>query len=256
MTSSDGPGARVPLAKLLPLGLGQIALVNSASAWVAWRWGGELAIVASVLLGALSAVGVVRWGGAVIGAAVLAGLSASGTALGVDGYSAGASGDHVRGISVADAPRFPSASTFRFVDGRVRSDLKGFYEVRTQHRSGISDVQVYHVAPLVPDGWTPTQPVPAWAVSGLDTEYSRVWREPRRGGVVDHGSSREFHAKARDQAERAYGLASASNAPLIRWVSDPEGDLRSDLVLVAWIVGIAIASWCLGMPLIRRARKV
>jgi hypothetical protein len=72
----------------------------------------------------------------------------------------------VEDISVRDAPKYPQACWFRFRDGTVRHRFLG--EVIIETREGKDKRQAfraYRVYPVVPEGWTPEEPVTVWSTT-------------------------------------------------------------------------------------------
>lgn len=130
----------------------------------------------------------------------------------------GGNGDTVSGIKVVDAPKYTSETVFYFLDGKVKKDYIG-YEPIMGRRYKVGDA---YVAPIVPDDWKPTDPVPAWAYS----EYRDpdAWDRQFRGGIREQYD--EVKDDAVKDAETSYHIHSAENAPILVWTNKPELELN------------------------------
>jgi hypothetical protein len=69
------------------------------------------------------------------------------------------------GLSVRDAPEASEACWFRFRDGTVRWEFLGTVTVESKDSKGRRRWNTYHVYPVVPEGWTPEEPVTVWSTT-------------------------------------------------------------------------------------------
>ena len=143
----------------------------------------------------------------------------------------------VRGVR-PDAPATRMAEAgraglVRLTSAELRTELTGQQtRTTTNLRNQTRYTQSWSVTPLVPAGWTPGQPVPAWAVfEGAPTAWdTRMAAVPLHVG--NYGSSgwrsRGHYLGVVRAAERAHGLSSAPDAPLFLLVDSLDGELRRE----------------------------
>ena len=187
-------------------------------------------------------------------------------AYGLADYVALARGQHASGISAAAAPGYADVVGFDFSDSVVQIKYATTYRSATRDRkSGRVSYFYYHIAPLTGSGWTPADPVPAWA--GCGQQYIGLcdeWYRAYRGGVVAETSDRAGLRVAADQALAQHRLSEAPGAPLLRRVASvAQGQRQRAQVLLAaplaayllWAIPIAIyALWECGAELWQSAR--
>jgi hypothetical protein len=171
-------------------------------------------------------------------------LFLSGSGLMISSVAELSGGQHVRGISVAQAPEFPQATLFVFRDGHVEADLVAEY-VTNSADSTVHDF----AAPLVPEGWTREQPVPAWAVSTVSPQAD--WRQPLRGAL---GSPAPAALEAVRSAEEKQHLQSAPHAPALRWLADPDADIERQRRM-AWLLALGAHGIWLGLASVGRLAR-
>ncbi len=148
---------------------------------------------------------------------------------------------------VSQASRAWWATGFRLTDATLRTDLKVSQFMttpRSKSRGGGGGRAVtYTVAPVVPAGWTPSDPVHFWVVGQSGMNAQPDWSQPSTSGV------RLNQDDLRDQAIEAIaqktGLVSADTRILLRGTPDPEKELRSAWLLLGLIIGIAAIAWTL-----------
>lgn len=180
---------------------------------------GTAAAIVGVLVvgGALLLLLIRRFGNSLIAAAFLAGICGSGLGYEVSEATrlrAGRSMD----IGVAEAPQHPEATLFRFRDGHVLTGFTAQYERVTRSKTSTQRT-TYFVAPLVPEGWTVGQPVPAWVGS---VQSTGSWHKPWRGGArLDVSDDPENGYRRAIRACESKGLRGAAGAPVLEWVEDP-----------------------------------
>lgn len=149
---------------------------------------------------------------------------------------------HAVGVA-ADAVPAHAGRALLEVEGAARADLAGVHEHLTAPRGRRDERTLvrYVATPLVPPGWTPAQPVPAWLI-GVDDPPA--WTASR--GVVevlragDYRWSTEgwcprdrFEQAAADAAAK-HGLRAADDAPLLA----PVGPLDEERAArLAWLAG-------------------
>jgi hypothetical protein len=161
-------------------------------------------------------------------AIVCAAVPAMVIGYGLGDYLALARGQHVAGISAAEAPAYAKAAGFDFSDSVVQIKYAATYRTSSRDRkSGRITYYYYHVAPLTESGWTPADPVPAWAgcgdqYSGLCAEWFRLYR----GGVAVESHDWDGLRIAADQALARHQLREAPGAPLLERVASAEQGQR------------------------------
>jgi len=134
-------------------------------------------------------------------------------------------GETVRGIPVAQAAAYRGAAIFHFSDGRVLADREWSLPVYGESK-GVAEHELYRlrIAPIVGEGWTPDQPITAWAVtSAPNSGMPRGdWSRPSRAGLRATTSSDADIRAAIASAGRIYGLNTVPDAVLLHWLDDPE----------------------------------
>jgi hypothetical protein len=125
---------------------------------------------------------------------------------------------HAEGLSVRDAPGSFQACWFRFRDGAVRDDLGGMVSIESKDRKGRIRWNNYHAYPIVPEGWTPQEPVTAWSTT-----------PPQPGPLQGFGISGSLPlANAANAAADKHGLLNHPKAvylslsPSMTWEQDLE----------------------------------
>ncbi len=135
-------------------------------------------------------------------------------------------GATVRNIPVAQATAYPGAAIFHFTDGRVlsRADWDVTVYGSTSKSTSSHELYTLGIAPIVGDGWTPDQPITAWAVTSSPNSGMPLtdWSRPSRAGVRAVSSEVEDLRKAIVNVQERDGLKSAPDAVLIHWLDDPE----------------------------------
>ncbi len=150
-------------------------------------------------------------------------------------------------IALDEIARFPYAARFHFTDARVAIE---FTTASAARRSdGTVPSRSWRAAPLVPDSWTPGQPVPAWAVariSGygpLDFRTPRSWQQSYRAGVRYVSTAFSPADKAVARALARFDLNAAPHAPLLYWVEDPQSIIADERTFLAWVMFGGVATW-------------
>lgn len=155
-------------------------------------------------------------------------------------------------VAEADRPEHARAHVFHFTDGRVALNYEGT-EVLSRKRGRIT----YYVAPVVPEGWKATDPVPAWvAAESWRTEgVSTGWKSPWRGGYRIRPEI-AFDRLVRETAGR-HRLVTAPNAPILVWSQDPRADLDSRVKAELWsvvVVDLVVLASLILLPLLPKRR--
>lgn len=142
-------------------------------------------------------------------------------------------------------------------DATLRSDLVGGSIVE-RRRGGTEQVRV---APIVPPGWTPADPVPAWA--GFRTSDSWIggsteadglaaWAVAANAGfVVAHD---RFYDAAIANAEERHHLRAVASAPILWW-RDPDAEHTSRVRNLAIALLATQGLWLLSTINLWRARR-
>ena len=152
----------------------------------------------------------------------------------------GGNGDTVSGIMVNEAPKYTSETVFYFLDGKVMKDYLGYTPIMGR-RYKVGDA---YVAPIVPDGWKPTDLVPAWAYA----EYNSpdAWDQVLRAGIREaYDGIKEDAVK---DAEKSYRIHSAENAPILMWTDLPERELSfykglNRMLFIVFTVIFSLVFW-------------
>lgn len=129
----------------------------------------------------------------------------------------GGNGNTVSGIRVVDAPNYTSETVFYFLDGKVMKDYLGYKPIMGRYGK-VGDA---YVAPIVPEDWTTSDPVPAWVYA----EYNSpdAWDQEYRAGIRE--AYDDIKTDAVKDAEESYRIHSAENAPILMWTNHPEHEL-------------------------------
>jgi hypothetical protein len=137
----------------------------------------------------------------------------------------------------ADRPEHARADVFHFADGRVHPKYHGL-RVQTVRRRGSSSTFHYRVAPLVPDGWKESDPVPAWAaVEGARTD---AWSRDCRGGY--RSGEETLFRELIDETAARHKLTTRGTAPILVWTDDPRGALMGLVKIEIWtLIGVDVA---------------
>ncbi|WP_096326521.1 hypothetical protein [Nannocystis exedens] len=193
------------------------------------------------------------------------------TALLVDRGAAWLVRGLARQVEVAEAPAHRFAGLVTFASGTLRPDLAGQSVRKQAFRGGGLARYVHHVVPLVPAGWTPSQPVPAWVAGPDETVVTTVLERGEIGrGAHRHGElARRLDAgeivvrtplpeRVRDAVvlhrsdaahleelgsieraiaatERRHGLHSHPDAPIVVPVASAEAERSKELL---WLGGV------------------
>jgi len=155
-------------------------------------------------------------------------------------------GEEVRGITVSEAPNFPNAAYFRFSNGEVIPYRGGRVEVRGSAGTGRSTLlHILEIAPLVGTDWNPGRPVTAWVItSPNDRGRSRAdWARPYRAAVRVNSINEPAIRGAIQEAGFRHRMTSVENAPVLRWVADPDAAKAAEWARIWWIIGIGSLVW-------------
>jgi hypothetical protein len=158
-------------------------------------------------------------------------------------------GTRATAVALADLPHVPYAAQVHFSDAHVATDYSAADAPRLLSATGSG---AWLAAPIVPSGWTPAEPVRAWAISvvtggygPLDYRSPRNWQQSYRAGVryVATAFSPAHDAIARAVARN--NLTTAHNAPLFFWVEEPASVVADERTFVAWVMFGGVATWLL-----------
>lgn len=145
--------------------------------------------------------------------------------------------------TIADAGRAWWATGFKLDDAIVRVDLKTTERVPTRRRDR---PLWYTVAPVVPSGWTPGDPVRFWMLESSGHHAATDWRQaPPRG-------MRSAECAKCDKAIAAISLRNrwtrADNHIGLSWSPDPAEEAATGLLL---FVGAIFVTGCVWTILVR-----
>lgn len=143
--------------------------------------------------------------------------------------------------AIVDAGRAWWATGFRLDDAIIRVDLTATQSV--MRRGG---PRTYTVAPVVPSGWTPAEPVRFWMLASSGHHAATDWRQaPPRG-------MRSADCRECDKAIAAIllekGWTRADSYVVLRWSTDPADEATTDLL---WFVGAIFMTGCVWTLLVR-----
>lgn len=136
--------------------------------------------------------------------------------------------------SIADAGRAWWATAFRLDDAIVRVDLTATQSVM---RRGGRDW--YTVAPVVPPGWTPRDPVRFWMLASSGDHAATDWRQAPPRGMRSAECARCDKAITAILLEK--GWAPADSHVLLRWSPDPADEAATGLL---WFVAAIFVTGC------------
>jgi len=151
-------------------------------------------------------------------------------------------------IPAAEAalPLHESSHVFHLSDGLVH---RRYQSTRRVSRK-MSAAGSYHVAPIVPEGWKESDPVPAWAVGEGPGEFpSDAWRKAVGGGYrcIADATYRDMIAGGR--------LTSKPGAPFLFLDEHPREALLADARFELWcLLAVAALSLASGVLLLIRRR--
>jgi hypothetical protein len=162
-------------------------------------------------------------------------------------------GREQREVSLAEVANHPDVARFRLRDGHVAAkDILTEYH---RHPSKKNPRSYKHaVAPVLPPGWRPGEPVRVWAVCHdfVDSEKNEcleTWRVPAGGAIVVNPEI-EFCFQLAVPAQHA---PSDGRLVFVHWVKSPEaylearwGESLGALKIIAIIWGVIAGLWLLG----------
>lgn len=170
---------------------------------------------------------------------------------GLSDYLSLARGQHIANIPAAQAPRYPGAVGFDFSDSIVQTQYATTFRASSRDRkSGRVTYTYYNVAPLTGAGWTPAEPVPAWA--GCSEQYSDEcdeWFRHYRGGVAVMSSERDGLRRAADMALGQHQLREAVAAPLLERVASAEQGTRQRGQMLLLAPAMSYLLWAIPITL-------
>jgi hypothetical protein len=151
-------------------------------------------------------------------------------------------------VTEADQPPNQSRHVFHFADGRVHPNYHWTREISRKMRAGS-----YHVAPIVPEGWKESDPVPVWAVGEGDGRFpSEAWTKTGVGGyrAISDATYRDMI----EQRASSSRVVSKPNAPLLFLDDHPREALLAAARFELWgLLGAHVLSCAfLALPLLQR----
>jgi hypothetical protein len=160
--------------------------------------------------------------------------------------------------SVANASAAWWPSGYRFTDGTLRLDLAQQHLTVSYSRQQGERFTTAIVAPVVPQGWTPGEPVRVWAVA-RGSSPPAAWARPFHAGVRLLTLDSDYEKAADDaivSSRQRLGVVSSAHYVLIRWVADPARERRAAWLALLKIVTIVGGCWsvlvlCLGVRIKR-----
>jgi hypothetical protein len=150
-------------------------------------------------------------------------------------------------VALADLQHVRYAAQVHFTDAHIATD---FSAADAPRLSGTIGNGGWLVAPIVPTGWTPAEPVRAWAVAAvtggygpLDYRSPRNWQQSYRAGVRYVATAFSPAHDAITRAVARYNLTTTPNAPLFFWVEEPASVAADERTFVAWVIFGGVATW-------------
>ena len=146
---------------------------------------------------------------------------------------------------VANAPAAWWPSGYRFVDGTLRADLAQNYLAVGYSRQQGERFTAAVVAPVVPRGWTPAEPVRVWAVA-RGSSPPADWAKPFRAGVRLLTLDSDYEKAARGaivSSGQRLGVVPSQHYVLIRWVADPAQQRLAAWLTLLRIIAIVAGCW-------------
>jgi hypothetical protein len=185
-----------------------------------------------------------------IGTAIFAPIVAIGLIFPAGRLSTLLLGEQVDQISVSEANAHPDAAWITFTDATLGVDHAYSRLVtweRKKHRS--AGQRVDHIAPLIYPGWTPAQPVTAWAFCDSESHTCPDWNKSWDSVVSVDELKRPHTNGLVAEACRAYGLTSAANAPLLMRIESRATVLQEQILFALIAMGLAFGTCGLVLPL-------
>jgi hypothetical protein len=160
----------------------------------------------------------------------------------------------IEGLAVTEALNRPQAGGYIFRDGLVRADLRGSFFSSHRGINNQRESSWYYVAPVVPEDWTPSDPVTVWAACGEIASCTKNWAKPFRAGVRLNAETTSMpdYRKAAADAESRHGIRSHSEAIFMTWVENPRAtieEFKSDGIWTAkiwnivWLTTVLLAAF-------------
>ncbi|MGE0421502.1 MAG: hypothetical protein AB7O88_04525 [Reyranellaceae bacterium] len=134
------------------------------------------------------------------------------------------------------------ATGFRLTDAVVRADLKSTVNlevVTSANKPRRTAMIAFQAAPVVSREWTAAQPVRVWMI-----EYRKPpidWSQVPAAGV--RWRQDDDNDRAIEAIETRARLVSADGRILLMAHADPEDKLRSQMLWLGWIIGVASLAW-------------
>ncbi len=145
-------------------------------------------------------------------------FAGGGVALGFAYKEHAISGGTVTDVSVVDAQQYRGASLVRYKDGQVLPRFQAEYVIETRRGKAY-----FFAAPVVPEDWNPTRPVPLWAIAYsrdgiIDPATAQNWLQPLRTTLRPTSANSVNYRNAVRAAVKQHKLTTAPDAPLIEWL--------------------------------------
>lgn len=187
---------------------------------------------------------------AVLGATFVALLPAAMAVQGAVDYRRASNEPPAPEIGAAEAPRHGGAAVLVFKEARIAADLGHAY--RTERMAGGPSQPAYFgAAPVVPQGWTKAQKVPAWitCADGDENWCPKVFGTRLRAAAPADRRDLARYRFAADEAMKRHGLAEEPGAPFLRHTTSPAesagGALGGMIVMptlgfVVWLLGFLV----------------
>lgn len=134
------------------------------------------------------------------------------------------------------------ATGFRLTDAVVRADLKSSVDlevVTSSSKPRRTSLITFQAVPVVSSDWTKAQPVRVWMIDYRKQPID--WSRMSAAGV--RWRQDDDNDRAIGEIEKRTGLVSAEGRILLIADADPDGNLRSQIEWLVWIVGIASLLW-------------
>lgn len=143
------------------------------------------------------------------------------------------------GISVREAAWHRDTLLFRFRDGTPREDLGARVTHTGRDRSGHTTRSTYEVTPVVPDGWTPDEPVALWVTRSPPTSV----RPGTLAGVREDPLFVGHYREAAEAAAQQHGLKVHEQALFLDIGREPDGAMARLEREAPWFLGVPNLLW-------------
>ncbi len=162
-------------------------------------------------------------------------------------------GFNAHNINVSEISNSPFYSTYTFKDAKVLKENLGFKLIYSRWKT-VEDLQGrIYLAPLVDQNWKTGDLVHAWVATALNDKNQDLakWEKSHNaalrlsGGWIDDYDDLTKYRDIIPEIEKTYGIHSAPNAPILRWIQNPKTEIQYARILYIKIILSALLTWVL-----------